>query len=47
VIAIPVEIAIVIPDEETASRVPVVAHGHDPPGLSAIPSRAPPFSPAS
>jgi len=46
-VAIPVEIALVIPDEETVSRVPVVAHGHDPPGLSATPSRAPPFLPAS
>jgi len=46
-VAIPVEIAIVIPDEETVSRVPVVAHGHDPPGLSVLPSRAPPLSPTS
>jgi len=46
VTAIPVETAIVIPDEVTISRIPVVSHGHDPPSLSATPSRAPPSSPA-
>ena len=46
VTAIPAEIAIIIPDEETISRIPVVAHGHDPPSLSVTPSRAPPLSPA-
>ena len=46
VAAIPVEMAIVIPDEVTISRIPVVSHGHDPPSLSATPSRAPPSSPA-
>ena len=44
--AIPVEMAIVIPDDVTISRIPVVSHGHDPPSLSATPSRAPPSSPA-
>jgi len=46
VAAIPVEMAIVIPDDVTISRIPVVSHGHDPPSLSATPSRAPPSSPA-
>jgi hypothetical protein len=46
VTAIPAEIAIIIPDEETISRIPVVAHGHDPPSFSVTPSRAPPLSPA-
>jgi hypothetical protein len=46
VAAIPVEMAIVIPDDVTISRIPVVSHGHDPPSLSATPSRAPPLSPA-
>lgn len=46
VAAIPAEIAIVIPDDETVSLVPVVAHGHDPPSLSLTPPRAPPLSPA-
>jgi hypothetical protein len=47
VVAMPVAIAIVVPDEVTVSRIAVVAHGHDPPSLSLTPARAPPFSPAS
>ena len=46
VAAIPVEMAIVIPDDVTISRIPVVSHGHDPPSLSVTPSRGPPSSPA-
>ena len=40
--ALPATLAAPIPETKPASRVPRVAHGPDPPGLLALPPRAPP-----
>jgi hypothetical protein len=45
-VAIPVETIVIALADVTVSRIPHVAHGHDPPARSSTPSRAPPSSPS-